>query len=141
MFTSFTSSMYSSYLSLLLFLTFNLLLLPCCLSGTPYSPVGLTGSTESPSTIRLTWSHETASQDRPTSYVVQYRPRAANKWKEKVSIIRPPVSISGLKAGTTYQFKVIAKNKNDYSHPSNMIEIKTAEIGGYTRVSERLKVG
>lgn len=76
----------------------------------PAQASGLTASPTSSSAIHLTWSAQTGAA-AATSFTVQYRATGLSSWTSSIAgIAGTGDTISGLQAGTSYDFSVIGVN-------------------------------
>ena len=94
------------------------------------------------SSVTLVWSAsslaDTASRSSPTSasYVVQYVEKSTTEQggnegsvREVTDINATEYTVTGLRAYTRYQFRVIAANGLGRGTPSSPLEVTTAETG------------
>ncbi len=93
----------------------------------PAAPTGLVASSATNTSATLTWRD--ASSDE-TSFVVQYRPAGSRGWTmfaTEAAAGATSLTVTGLVAGTSYEFRVFAKHSaNGLSSPSNVASVGTS---------------
>ncbi len=96
----------------------------------PGQVVGLSATAATTSGVSLSWSAP-ATGGTPTSYTVQYALGAAGTaWSTFASgVAGTSASVTGLSAGTTYTFQVVATNAAGSGAPSAPLTASTASAG------------
>ncbi|XP_049275011.1 receptor-type tyrosine-protein phosphatase delta isoform X3 [Rhipicephalus sanguineus] len=94
----------------------------------PRSPTNLAVSDVTATSVRLSWSYEGSGSDSIRYYVVQYKPRQANReYSETSGITMPYHHIRDLSPYTEYEFYVIAVNDLGRGSPSVPVTVTTGE--------------
>ena len=86
--------------------------------GAPAPPTGLTVSTIDETSVRLEWTDESTNE---TGFEVEYRetnPGIWRKFETEAPANATSIVVTGLAAGTEYDFRVIAKSDSGLSTPS-----------------------
>lgn len=80
------------------------------------------------SSVALKWTPPTADGGAPVSYIIEYRRSGSSTWKRanSVPVQETNFSVTGLKEGEEYEFKVTAENK--------------AGLGPSSEISQAVKV-
>lgn len=95
--TTYTWSNYQQYLSLEYY-------------GLPNAPAGLSATTSGQNSVSLSWNSVSASgvATAADGYSVQYKTSASSTWSDFTTTTNTSVSVTGLSAGTSYDFRVAA---------------------------------
>lgn len=94
----------------------------------PRSPTNLAVSDVTATSVRLSWSYEGSGSDNIRYYVVQYKPRQANReYSETSGITMPYHHVRDLSPYTEYEFYVIAVNDLGRGSPSVPVTVTTGE--------------
>jgi hypothetical protein len=102
-------------------------------SAPPVAPgqvIGLTASNPTTSSLALSWAPP-SSGGTISSYTVQYRITGTSTWSTFSSgLPTTNASVTGLAAGTAYDFQVFALNGGGAGLPSSMAHASTTPIAG-----------
>ncbi|XP_037557275.1 tyrosine-protein phosphatase Lar-like isoform X4 [Dermacentor silvarum] len=94
----------------------------------PRPPTNLAVSDVTATSVRLSWSYEGSGSDNIRYYVVQYKPRQANReYSETSGITMPYHHVRDLSPYTEYEFYVIAVNDLGRGSPSVPVTVTTGE--------------
>ncbi|XP_077498928.1 tyrosine-protein phosphatase Lar isoform X4 [Amblyomma americanum] len=94
----------------------------------PRSPSNLAVSDVTATSVRLSWTYEGSGSDNIRYYVVQYKPRQANReYSETSGITTPFHHVRDLSPYTEYEFYVIAVNDLGRGSPSVPVTVTTGE--------------
>jgi Fibronectin type III domain len=87
------------------------------------APGGVTATAVSDTEVTVTWNAVPGA----TGYVVQYRASGTTAWTDRAEVTATTDTVTGLTAGTTYQFRVIAKGDEVVSSdsPPSIIQVVT----------------
>lgn len=92
----------------------------------PTQVVGVTATSTSSSTMQLSWISQ-AGVSSATSYIVQYRVTGSSSWTGSTAgITGSGAVISGLQAGTSYDFTVAGMNSSGVGPVSSVVVATTA---------------
>jgi hypothetical protein len=83
---------------------------------------GLTANANSDGTLSLQW---TGLNPAPSAYVVQYRPAGTLPWATYSNTANTPLRVTGLDAGTTFEFQVFAIAGGGSGTPSAIVLVTT----------------
>jgi hypothetical protein len=98
-------------------------------SVVPGQVTGPTASAPTSTTLTLTWSAPSVGTT-PISYTISYRPTGTTAWTTYASgLSGTACSITGLLAGTRYDFEVSATNSSGSGTPSVVISQSTVAAG------------
>jgi len=86
--------------------------------GGPSQVAGLTASTNPDGTVSLQW---TALNPAPNAYVIQYRAAGTLPWATYSNTANTPQRVSGLDAGTSFEFQVFAIMGGGAGAPSPVV--------------------
>lgn len=80
--------------------------------GLPNQVNGLSASTAGQNSVNLSWNTADApdNEGQPTKYRVEYRQSGTSTWQFFSTPTGTSISVTGLNAGTTYEFRVAAQN-------------------------------
>ena len=124
----------------------------CCLA-LPRPPIRLVAKELTSTSVRLVWSPaSSASAGRPLSsispsYVVQYVEKSTDEAaggggsgavREVTDIGATEYTVTGLRAHTQYEFRVIASNVLGRGTPSSPLNVTTAERGQHSHLNSNL---
>ncbi|MDE2978196.1 MAG: fibronectin type III domain-containing protein, partial [Acidobacteriota bacterium] len=93
----------------------------------PAAPSGLAASEASTTSVDLSWTDNSSDE---TAFVAEYKATTAQVWTAhgtEAAADATSLTVTGLAAGTAYEFRVKAKNANGLSSPSNVARTETAE--------------
>ncbi|XP_065307703.1 tyrosine-protein phosphatase Lar-like isoform X3 [Dermacentor albipictus] len=94
----------------------------------PRPPTNLAVSDVTATSVRLSWSYEGSGSDNIRYYVVQYKPRQANReYSETSGITMPYHHVRDLSPYTEYEFYVIAVNDLGRGSPTVPVTVTTGE--------------
>lgn len=97
----------------------------------PRPPLNLVVSNVTATSVRLSWSYEGAGGENISYYVVQYKPRQANRdYSETSDITTQFHHVHNLSPYTEYEFYVLAVNDLGRGTRSVPVTITTATAGG-----------
>ncbi len=95
---------------------------------TPEAPLTLTSSNVTGDSVKLTWTMPSGySVDR---WLLQKRVKGASQWENATATNTKPITVSGLSANTTYEFRVISEAgapawQGVHSEPSTTLTVRT----------------
>ena len=72
----------------------------------PAQPSGLYAKESAGTSATITWD----DQDDADYYVVRYKASSASDWKEYAGVVYPQATVTGLTAGESYDFSILAYN-------------------------------
>ena len=88
----------------------------------PAQPTGLYAKETTGTSATITWDEQVDAD----YYVVRYKESASSNWSEVAAVVYPQATVSGLKAGTSYDFAVYAYNDAGESAGSNTLTLPKA---------------
>lgn len=91
----------------------------------PGQVMGLAAGTAGSSSVPLTWQADTVGTP-PVSYRVEYRRAADSTWSLDTTQAGTSRTVTGLQAGTAYQFRVRAENAAGAGAYSDVVSATTA---------------
>lgn len=95
-------------------------------STVPGSITNLVSATQTVSSVGLAWNAPTSGA-AATGYLVEYRPTGATTWTvSNQAISGPAYTVTGLAAGTTYDFGVFATNASGSGLISTILTVPTS---------------
>ncbi len=96
----------------------------------PVKPSGLYAKESTGTSATITWD----DQDDADYYVVRYKASSASEWKEYAGVVYPQATITGLTAGESYDFSILAYNDAGVSVASSTLTLPKTASAEYTKL-------
>ena len=96
----------------------------------PAQPSGLYAKESAGTSATITWD----DQDDADYYVVRYKASSASDWKEYAGVVYPQATVTGLTAGESYDFSILAYNDAGVSVASSTLTLPKTASAEYTKL-------
>ena len=96
----------------------------------PAQPSGLYAKESAGTSTTITWD----DQDDADYYVVRYKASSASDWKEYAGVVYPQATVTGLTAGESYDFSILAYNDAGVSVASSTLTLPKTASAEYTKL-------